>query len=60
VSIASLGFFYLSNRYTLSTIFERDLLDPAQLAERGRHIVEVILGYLSCEAESATTKVSAT
>ncbi len=60
VSIASLGFFYLSNRYTLSTIFERDLLDPAQLAERGRHIVEVILGYLSCEAESATSKASAT
>jgi len=60
VSIASLGFFYLSNRYTLSTIFERDLLDPAQLAERGRHIVEVILGYLSCDVSKASTKVSTT
>jgi AcrR family transcriptional regulator len=46
-SIASLGFFYLSNRHTLSTIFERDLMDERQLAERGCHIVDVILGYLS-------------
>ena len=58
VSIASLGFFYLSNRYTLSTIFERDLMDAAQLAERGQHIVDVILGYLSCDAGVATEEVS--
>jgi AcrR family transcriptional regulator len=50
ISIASLGFFYLSNRYTLSTIFERDLDADEQLKERGRHIVEVILGYLSFNA----------
>jgi AcrR family transcriptional regulator len=59
VSIASLGFFYLSNRFTLSTIFERDLMDPAQLAERGEHIVDVILGYLSCGTGATTQKVSA-
>jgi AcrR family transcriptional regulator len=46
VSIASLGFFYLSNRHTLSTIFGRDLSAPDALAERGRHIEEVVLGYL--------------
>ncbi len=46
VSIASLGFFYLSNRYTLSTIFARDLTDEDALAERGRHIEDVVLGYL--------------
>jgi TetR/AcrR family transcriptional regulator len=46
ISIASLGFFYLSNRHTLSTIFERDLQAPENLEERGRHIVDVILGYL--------------
>ncbi|MEX2631199.1 MAG: TetR/AcrR family transcriptional regulator [Tistlia sp.] len=46
ISIASLGFFYLSNAHTLSTIFGRDLRAAAALEERGEHIVEVILGYL--------------
>lgn len=46
VSIASLGYFYLSNRYTLATIFARDLGSDEALAERRHHIVEVILGYL--------------
>jgi AcrR family transcriptional regulator len=46
ITIASLGFFYMSNRYTLSTIFGRDLGDPVALEMRGRHIVEVVLGYL--------------
>jgi AcrR family transcriptional regulator len=46
ISIASLGFFYLSNRHTLSTIFERDLMSEKRLADRGQHIVAVILGYL--------------
>ncbi len=46
ISIAGLGYFYLSNRFTLSTIFERDLEAPAQLARRRAHMVEVILGYL--------------
>jgi len=46
ISIASLGFFYLSNRWTLSTIFRRNLAEPAELRRRGDHIKEVILGYL--------------
>ncbi len=46
ISIASLGFFYLSNRWTLSTIFRRNLAEPAELKARGEHIKEVILGYL--------------
>jgi AcrR family transcriptional regulator len=46
ISIASLGFFYLSNRWTLSTIFRRNLAEPAELKARGDHIKEVILGYL--------------
>lgn len=53
ISIASLGFFYLSNRYTLSTIFERDLLSDPQVQARGRHIVEVILGYLDAGAKTS-------
>ncbi len=46
VTIAALGFFYLSNRHTLSTIFGRDLSGPKSLAERERHIVDVVLTYL--------------
>jgi hypothetical protein len=46
ISIASLGFFYMSNRHTLSTIFGRDLSAPAALQTRGDHIAEVVLGYL--------------
>ena len=46
VTIAALGFFYLSNRHTLSTIFGRDLSSAKSLAEREQHIVDVVLNYL--------------
>ena len=44
ISIASLGIFYLSNRWTLSTIFARDLMAQAEIRAWGRHISSVILG----------------
>lgn len=47
ISIAALGFFYMSNRHTLSTIFGQNLSAPERLAQRGEHIVEVILAYLN-------------
>jgi AcrR family transcriptional regulator len=43
ISIAGEGYFYLSNRYTLSQIFGRDLMTRAALAERARHNAEMIL-----------------
>ncbi len=46
LSIAGLGFFYLSNRYTLSTTFRRDLTAKDQLERWGDHVVDVILSYL--------------
>ena len=46
ISIAALGFFYMSNRHTLSTIFGKDLAAPARLSQRGGHIVDVVLAYL--------------
>jgi AcrR family transcriptional regulator len=46
ISIAALGYFYLSNRYTLSAIFQRELLSPRHKAERLRHMTELVLGYL--------------
>jgi len=56
ISIASLGFFYLSNSHTLSTIFQRDLHDKRMLRERGMHIVDVILGYLSLNPQAEKDK----
>ena len=47
ISIAALGFFYMSNRHTLSTIFGKDLGAPERLEARGRHIVEMVLAYLA-------------
>ena len=46
ISIASLGIFYLSNRWTLSTIFARDLTAQGELQAWGKHISAVILDYL--------------
>ena len=46
ISIAALGYFYLGNRHTLSTIFERDLLAPRSKSERLRHMTALVLGYL--------------
>jgi TetR/AcrR family transcriptional regulator len=46
ISIASLGAFYLSNRWTLSTIFRRDLASDAEVAAWGDHIVDMVLAFL--------------
>ncbi|WP_163264034.1 TetR/AcrR family transcriptional regulator [Chelativorans alearense] len=43
ITIAALGYFYLSNRHTLSAIFDRDLSDPARLAEWEVHVVKTVL-----------------
>jgi AcrR family transcriptional regulator len=47
ISIAALGFFYVSNTHTLSTIFGRDLGEPAALDEREAHIVAMIDRFLT-------------
>jgi AcrR family transcriptional regulator len=47
ISIAALGYFYLSNNHTLSTIFGRDLMRAQALRQRLAHMTEFVLGYLS-------------
>jgi AcrR family transcriptional regulator len=47
ISIAALGYFYLSNNHTLSTIFGRDLMRPQALKQRQAHMTGLVLGYLS-------------
>jgi AcrR family transcriptional regulator len=46
LTIAALGFFYLSNRHTLSTIFERELTAPAAIKAWGEHIVATTLASI--------------
>jgi hypothetical protein len=47
ISIAGEGYFYLSNRYTLSRIFGRDLMSSRALAARARHNVDMIAHALN-------------
>jgi hypothetical protein len=46
ISIAGISYFYLSNNYTLATIFDRDLLAPKARLERLTHMTDLVLGYL--------------
>ncbi len=47
ISIAALGFFYLSNSATLSVIFGRDLLNKESRDERLEHMVALVLAALT-------------
>ena len=49
ISIAALGYYYLTNRHTLSIIFDRDLMAPDALAARHDVIMDNVLGYLRPE-----------
>lgn len=46
ISIAALSYFYLSNNYTLSSIFGSNLMTHKAHSERLSHICDVILGYV--------------
>lgn len=46
LSISGLSYLYFCNIHTLSVIFDRDLGAQPAMAERERHAVDVILGYL--------------
>ena len=48
ISIAALSYFYYSNVYTLSTIFEEDLAAPQAALAREQHVVDFVMGYLRC------------
>ncbi|TVS05852.1 MAG: TetR/AcrR family transcriptional regulator [Rhodobacteraceae bacterium] len=46
ISIAALGYFYVSNMKTLSVIFERDLGATPMIQEREAQAVQMVLRYL--------------
>ncbi|OHV82650.1 TetR/AcrR family transcriptional regulator [Rhizobium sp. LCM 4573] len=47
ISIAALSYFYLSNNYTLSAIFGRNLLSEEARLERLDHIKQFVLSYVT-------------
>ncbi|AOF93702.1 TetR/AcrR family transcriptional regulator [Sinorhizobium sp. RAC02] len=46
ISIVGLGYFFLSNRWTLSVVFNRDLLAEGAEEKRLAHMTEMVLDYL--------------
>ncbi len=46
ISIAALGYFYLSNNATLATVFDRNLDSTAARRVRLAHMTELVLAYL--------------
>lgn len=50
ITIAALGYFFLSNRYTLSTVLHRDLSTQEAREAHLAHNTEVVLSYLMHKA----------
>lgn len=50
LSVSALAYFNLSNQHTLSWLLDVDLVSPAALARRRRHVVEMVLAYLQARA----------
>jgi TetR/AcrR family transcriptional regulator len=56
ISIVALVYYYMSNRYTLSSIFNIDLTEIARLKQRNNHIVDMIITYLTSPADPPISK----
>jgi TetR/AcrR family transcriptional regulator len=46
ITVNAIGYFYLSNRYTLGVVLASDLTEPERIRQREEHMVEVVLSYL--------------
>ena len=57
LTIASLGYFYLSNRHTLSSFLGEPLDQPDQLVRWEAHIVDVVLRAVSPDGSPARDRV---
>ena len=47
LTISALCYFYLANRYTLSTYLGLDLMQEQRRGEWVEHVTAVVLGYLT-------------
>lgn len=50
-TIAALSWYHLSNAYTLSAMFGKDLTDPIWRKQRLRHVKDVIMAFLTAPYE---------
>lgn len=53
ISISGMASYFVSNRYTLSTVLDVDLTRPARLAKRFDHVPDVVLSYLAAPQAAA-------
>ena len=49
ITIAALGYYYLTNRFTGSIIFERDFMEPAALEERLAFNIDTIMRLVKAD-----------
>jgi AcrR family transcriptional regulator len=54
VSILSLCYVHVSNRYTLSITFNRDITDSGWIDARRRHVQQLVLAYLCVSGDDGT------
>jgi TetR/AcrR family transcriptional regulator len=59
ISIAALGYHYLSNHYTLEVIFGIDLVSAERIAARADHVVDMVLSYCQVPAARAAARKEA-
>lgn len=60
ISISGMASYFVSNRYTLSTVLDVDLTTRARLARRLAHVPEVVMTYLAAPAKRPVTKHATT
>ena len=53
ISIAALGYFYLSNIHTLSAVFGKDLKSVAMIQDREAHAVAMVVDFLKARPAAA-------
>ena len=51
ISIAGISYFYFSNQHTLGSIFDRDFMNPTRIGMRRRHVIDLILGFLTSKTD---------
>jgi hypothetical protein len=56
ISIASLSYFFLSNRHTLARVFGPTLFSPEKRDARLEHMTSLVLGYLARPHSGAATR----
>ncbi len=47
LSISGLAYFFISNQHTLSWLLDTNFMGPRRLTNRRRHVVEMVLSYLT-------------